>query len=245
MTITARHFLVVEDGSPPEHNDDSVAADPARRRFAISDGATGSGFSRIWSGLLVDQFVTHADCPPDAWSMWLPAAQQRWLDALSRIEIPYYGEEQFKQGSFATFLCIVLADADETCRRWHAVAVGDSCLFHTRDGKLLSAFPLEQSVQFDCFPRLVGSRSPVAEIAEKWAQSMHGSGHAHDRLWLMSDALAGWCLAETEAHRSPWNELGEFLLPTSSDEQFAVWVEHLRSERGLANDDVTLMAIEL
>jgi serine/threonine protein phosphatase PrpC len=245
MTLTAKHFLVVKDGNPRDHNEDAAAADPARRRFAISDGATGSGFARLWSRLLVDQFVRHAAGPPDAWSTWLPAAQQRWLDELQGVEIPWYGEEQFKQGSFATFLGVVLLDAEETSRLWQAVAVGDSCLFHTRDGELLKSFPLEKSAQFDCLPGLVGSRSSVGEIVEKRALSTQGSGQPHDRLWLTSDALAQWCLAETESGRPPWQELADFLAPTNSDEQFAAWVDQLRATRGLHNDDVTLMAIDL
>src|SRR5208282_3019962 len=38
--------------------------------------------------------------------------------------------------------------------RWQAVAVGDTCLLHTRDNVLVRAFPLERAEQFDNFPKL-------------------------------------------------------------------------------------------
>jgi hypothetical protein len=244
MTLSVKHFLVVKDGSPDEHNDDALAADVDRGRFAISDGAAESGFSRVWSKLLVDQFVNHATGSPDDWSKWLPEAQSRWLAELKGVEIPWYGEQQFEQGSFATFLGLVVKTEGKR-RLWHAVAVGDSCLFHVRAGKLQESFPLEESSQFNFTPKLVGSRSSIDEVAKKRAVPNHGTGQPEDRLWLISDALSKWCLAEEEAARPPWQELATFLSPDSPQTEFAAWIANLRADRGLHNDDVTLMAIDL
>lgn len=245
MTVSAKYFLAVKDGSPPEHNDDAAAADEARGRFAISDGAAESGFSRVWSKLLVDQFVAHADGSPDDWASWLPAAQERWLQELKGVDIPWYGEQQFEQGSFATFLGLVLHGSGEQRRRWHAVAVGDSCLFLTREGELQECFPLEQSSQFSFTPKLVGSRSAVEEIVAKRSLSARGIAESGDCLWLMSDALAKWCLAQDEAGQGPWEELTSQFMAESSAESFHGWLDQLRSSRGLHNDDVTLMLIRV
>jgi hypothetical protein len=244
MSITAREFLVAKAGNPPDHNDDASAADVTRRRFAISDGASESGFSRLWSRVLVDEFVLHSDCAPSEWSIWLPAAQRRWLDEMKHVNIPWYGEDQFQQGSFATFLGIVLSD-DETNCRWHAVAVGDSCLFHTRENDLLNAFPMQKSSAFSSLPQLVGSRSSVKVISDKRSVYAEGSALTNDRLWLTSDALSKWCLAELEEGRPLWQELSDFLAPSTSQEQFADWIDRLRSERGMQNDDVTLVIIDV
>jgi hypothetical protein len=245
MPLTARSLLVVKDGNPPEHNDDSAAADPTRGRFAISDGATEGGFSRIWSRLLVDQFIHSTDARPDDWAKWLPAAQQRWLAELQAIDIPWYGEQQFEQGSFATFLGLVVREPNESGCSWQAVAVGDSCLFQTRAGKLLQAFPLDKSQQFNTTPKLVGSRSSLAEIADKRSALAEGTAEPHDHLWLISDALAHWCLARTEAGNPPWNELSSLLSSSNSDAAFHEWINQLRTTGGLHNDDVTLLGIEL
>jgi hypothetical protein len=68
----------------------------------------------------------------------------------------------------------------------------------------------------------------------------HGELAAGDRLWLMTDALAAWFLAEHEAGGAPWRELDE---RTADD--FADWVAGRRADGRLKNDDVTLVAIEV
>jgi len=243
MALTSKYFCVVKDGSPPDHNDDAALADPDRGRFAVSDGAAESGFSRIWSKIMVEEFVRHPKAEPEQWSAWLPQAQQRWLEELKGVEIPWYGEQQFQQGSFATFLGVVVKASGKR-RVWHAAAVGDTCLFHLRGGEQQLAFPLEESAQFSFTPKLVGSRSAIDEIVAKRAQTSRGIGQPGDRLWLMSDALAKWCLSEDEASRSPWDELIK-LMADATEETFASWVADLRTNRGLYNDDVTLMVVEL
>jgi hypothetical protein len=245
MSLRVQHYTLAKDGSPPEHNDDAVAASLERRRFAVSDGAAESGFSRVWSRLLVDQFVNHAVGEPENWSSWLPATQQRWLAELKDVDIPWYGEQQFAQGSFATFLGLMLGESAHDRRQFQAVAVGDSCVFHTRGGELQSSFPLEHSSQFNNTPRLIGSRSPIEEIIEKRASSARDNAEAGDRLWMMSDALAKWSLAEDEAGQPPWSELEHFLAGGCQAADFATWIAALRSGRGLQNDDVTLLAIEV
>jgi hypothetical protein len=244
MTFRVQYFTVQKDGSPPEHNDDNAASDGARGRFAISDGAAESGFSRMWSKLLVDQFV-QSQAAADAWSAWLPQAQQQWLADLKGVEIPWYGEQQFQQGSFATFLGLVVHQRGESRRPWHAAAVGDSCLFHTRAGVLQECFPLEHSSQFTMTPRLIGSRSSIDEIVEKRAMTFRGIAEVGDRLWLASDALSKWCLTQEEEGQAPWEDLSQLLACDPPPDRIATWVADLRTNGGMVNDDVTLMAIEL
>jgi hypothetical protein len=98
---------------------------------------------------------------------------------------------------------------------WQAVAVGDTCLFHTRGAALLRAFPLENSQQFSNAPKLVGARTSAEEVLDRCHVWPDGSGQSGDRLWLMTDALAQWCLAEHEAGGNPWAEL-DALLPSSA-----------------------------
>ena len=90
--------------------------------------------------------------------------------------------------------------------RWQAVAVGDACLLHTRGGTLLRAFPLDRSEQFHNFPKLVGSRMPVEAVRARQTLWIDGCGHPGDRLWMMTDALAQFCLGAIEAGGNPWDE---------------------------------------
>ena len=243
MALSVKYFLVVKDGSPPEHNDDAASADVAQGRFAVSDGAAESGFSRIWSKLLVDQFVSHHAGSPKDWSAWLPEAQQRWLAELQGVEIPWYGERQFADG------CV--RHVSGAGRSRHGIP---PALARGRGGRYLplphqrrkagTGVPLGRlhRVQLHAqADRFAFSRCRDRGQAFRFRPRFRGTG---DRLWLMSDALAKWCLAEDESRRPPWNGLASLIAPDSAAD-FAAWVDQLRSQRGLHNDNVTLMAIEL
>ena len=88
-----------------------------------------------------------------------------------------------------------------------ALAVGDTCLFHIRDRKLLSVFPLCRSADFVCSPWLIGSRGFTGEMMAGRELRCAGEFQAGDRLWLMTDALAQWFLRRTEAGGEPWAEV--------------------------------------
>jgi hypothetical protein len=149
-----------------------------------------------------------------------------------------------EQGAFATFLGVAVTYAD-SIPQWEVLAVGDTCLFHTRGPTLFSAFPLNHSNQFNNAPRLLGSRMPPELIRKIPVPRIQGSGLPGDRLWMMTDALAQWCLRELEGGRDPWEEVGLLLSHPEPRQRFAVWIEELRTSRQLRNDDVTLLAIEL
>ena len=67
--------------------------------------------------------------------------------------------------------------------QWQAVAVGDTCLFHTREGAMLRVFPLQRAEQFNNAPNLVGARMSLEQIHKKRASWTDGMGHRGDRLW--------------------------------------------------------------
>ena len=63
-------------------------------------------------------------------------------------------------------LTIGVAPDDSRPLSWQAVAVGDSCLFVVRGGRLYSSFPLEDTAQFDNSPALVCSNP--ANAGDLW-----------------------------------------------------------------------------
>ena len=244
MKITVRHFLVSKLGADLDMNDDAAASNLSRAAFAISDGACESGFSKIWSRVLVDAFVEMVNEKEQAWKHWLNLAQTRWNDELKDVEIPWYGEEQFESGAFATFLGVRLKRAAETGDIvFIAEAVGDSCLFHVRKQELVCAFPLKQSREFSTLPQLVGSRGDAEQMFHEKRLTLRGKLISGDQLCLMSDALAKWTLEQIENGASPWEEVSKFAKRDATYEQFDQWVQHLRSDRGLHNDDITLMIV--
>jgi hypothetical protein len=237
-------FWVVRGGNDPAHCEDASAADDSTGRYALADGASEGCFSRLWAGMLVEDFVRASGLGIDRWYDSLPPVQQRWdADVQSRVLRPS-ARRAVRQGAFATFLGIVLGDPADPCR-WQAVAVGDTCLMHTRGHVLLRCFPLDHATQFDNYPHLVGSRMPAEAVHQRQRLWADGRGESGDRLWAMTDALAQWCLAEEGGGGNPWATLESLLPSPDGQRDFAAWIEGLRNSRQLKNDDVTLLTIEL
>jgi hypothetical protein len=234
--LAHRQFRLPRRGHPLEECQDASAADPARGRFAVADGATESDQGGAWARLLVEEFVRSTDPAPD-WAAWLSPLRERWAASSERpsedAPLPWYLDVRWRQGAFATFLGLVVED-----QTWHAVAVGDSCLFQVRDGNLLTAFPLSRSAEFGNAPWLVGSRT---RFPERPGEERRSDCQPGDRLWLMTDALAQWFVSEVEAGGKPWDLLESLL--QAPDEAFAENVENLRAAQRLRNDDVTVIAV--
>src|SRR5262249_33023766 len=119
---------------------------------------------------------------------------------------------------------------------WRALAVGDCCLFRTRRGRLLRAFPLRASADFGNQPPLLGSRPAEAELAPKRARGRWRPG---DRFLLMTDALGQWFLDRIEQGEHPLREIAQLLGEPEARIAFSDWIEE-RRQQGLRNDDVTL-----
>ncbi len=223
------HFLP-KRGHAADEYEDAFALDPAAGRFAVADGASESSFAALWGRLLVEGFVRPAPG-------WLEAARQTWAARVDGQALPWYAEAKRDDGAFATLLGLVVANG-----RWHALAIGDTCLFQVRRDRLIEAFPLRRSEEFGNRPRLVGSRPPADPAREVHAEG-RGDWQAGDRLLLMTDALAQWFLRRHEAGARPWREFVAFAEGTGTKTAFADWVEDRRRRDGLRNDDVTVVMI--
>jgi hypothetical protein len=246
MTVPAtdirwRSFRVPRRGHRVEECEDACAVALEHGRFAIADGAAESAYSGLWARLLVDEFVAGGPNQPD-WPAWIAPLQQRWAEAVrlppGGEPLPWYLEDRYNQGAFATFLGVTVNGAG-----WEALAVGDSCLFQMRQGELRLAFPLTQSGQFDNSPWLIGSRTSTEVVPVQHGVRVADDYQLGDYLLLMTDALSRWFLARTEAGKKPWRDLEALL--DREDHHFAEWVERLRAAKKLRNDDTTLVVVSL
>jgi hypothetical protein len=231
FTLAWRVLHLPKQGHSAAEYEDAFAGDPQRGRFAVADGASESAFAGPWARLLVGAYVQVAG----PWSAWLPAARKQWRAEVQGRELPWYAEAKVEEGAYAALLGMAF-EKD----RWQGEAVGDSCLFQVRDGQLRLAFPIRRSADFGNRPSLLGSRRTLDGAARTRRLRMQGSCQPGDRFLLMTDALAQWFLTSIEAARRPWDDLHDL----RSEDQFARWLEKLRSARALRNDDVTLIQVE-
>ncbi len=238
-------FWLPRRGSTPNEYEDAFAVNEASGRYAVADGASEGCFTGLWARLLVEDFVANVECDATLWATLLPAVQKRWDTDVRSRNLDWDTDQWVEHGASAAFLGVALIASSQGTCQWRAVAVGDTCLFHTRDSALLRAFPLDRSDQFNNCPQLAGSRMPADAVDKRKRLWTDGCGQPGDRLWAMTDALAKWCLVEREADSDPWHELELLLDSPQTDDPFTAWIHGLRNSGRLINDDVTLLAIRL
>lgn len=230
--VTWRAFSAPKAGNRPEEMEDAFAANAGLGRFAVADGASESALAGGWARLLADFYVQTTGC----WSRWLPASRERWQEQCPQGDLPWYVEEKIADGASATLLGLSF------CRphRWQATAVGDSCLFHVRQGRLVRAFPVQHSTDFGNQPPLLCSQVHYPRQRLKRCRLRRGEWTAGDYLLLMTDALAQWFLHTVEKGGMPWQDC----LRLADQQEFAAWLQGIRKAGNIRNDDVTLLLVE-
>jgi len=238
--LKALAYSIQKSGSTPEEYEDAFALDPVRRRFAVADGASESAFAREWAELLVQANQPSPVGWSETWQSWLPPIQEEWLQRVTQAPLPWHAMNKVQEGAFSTFLSLMISTPNRG--RWWSTAIGDTCVFHLREGTLISSFPICCSSEFGVQPDLIGSRmNPLAVPSrfEKWRTGTYVRG---DVFFLATDAIAEWLLRQHECGRRPWNSLRSTLV--HNPKAFPEWVEGHRGAAGIRNDDVTLVIVE-
>ncbi len=275
LPVTWRAFHLPKRGNTAAEYEDAFAANPEGGRFGIADGASESSFAGLWARLLAEDF-SNGDAQGASRSGWLKALQQRWSATVDGLSLPWYAEMKREEGAFATFLGLSMRQRGRGRGTWHALAVGDSCLFQIRADRLLAAFPVVRSEDFGTRPFLLGSRPRQGSgvrgqesgaekasassdsrllIPDTWPQvrlRRRSRWLAGDRFLFMTDALAQWFLQQAEIREKPWQPMERILrdehdpsVRETPDASFAGWVERLRDQVDLRNDDVTLLVLQM
>jgi hypothetical protein len=127
--------------------------------------------------------------------------------------------------------------------RWSALGLGDSCVLHVRDRRLIHSFPLSASADFSNRPRLLSSNAAANGALNGAIRRASGAALRGDTFLLATDALAFWALSMEEEGEDVWEELTA--MARGDADSFGIWVDELRDRRGLRNDDVTLLYVEI
>ena len=239
------HSGLPRRGNAPEEYEDAFDDVPAAGRFAVADGATEVAFRTVM-GTSVGRGLRAAN---GRRTTVLDGASAHYARAMGGRSgegtAALVRQRKYRRGAFATFLGLTVfgtGDGAIAC----AVAIGDACLLHTRTKELLSAFPLARvGISSDNYPNLVGSRAAVKHVRQNLSVHAGGDALPDDRLWLMTDAFAQCCLVRHETGDELWEILESLRLSSDGDAEFGRWVETMRDDGSLHNDDVTLLAIEV
>jgi hypothetical protein len=251
LSAVAVVFQRAKDGSAAREWEDGAGFDPGdpavsrRPRAIVLDGATAAYDSIRWVGQLIDTCLgsggDRATLDQDGILAWLASAQREWVDRAPARFASVIEERKFvEQGSFATLLVCDL-ELDGPAPGWTAAALGDSVLFHVRDGVLVTTFPPMGPDDFGIDPAGVSTQPSQLETMSAALTFGGGALAAGDQLLLCTDALAAWALESAAAGASVWERLAGFAHPAAFD----AFVQQELAARRLKNDDVTLMRVAL
>lgn len=206
---------------------------------AVADGATETSYSALWANLLVEAYV---DVNGDElrFQSQLADIRRRWDETVRSKPLPWYAEEKVAKGAFATLLGVVITPASSQAK-WRAVAIGDSCLFHVRNHELQTVFPISSGQQLCERPALLSSNTAAQGTFSELARFTEGDLTIGDRLYLVTDALAGWIFSNLDNGSKPFESIEEML---GMLEAFPSWLGHHWDTGSLKNDDCTILWIE-
>lgn len=248
MHVFAKPFWTSKSGYSDTEYEDAfypqtvMDAKASQARFAIADGATETSFSRVWAKLLVSA-VGRGHLDPEHIEPTLTRLRSCWKKLVCKKDLPWYAEEKARLGAFSSILGLSLSE-DQSGKRWRSFAVGDSCLFHMRQERLLLGFPIEKSSVFSSRPRLVSSVPEKDSAPLPSFLTMSGEWEFGDNFFMMSDALACWFLQSYEFGNTPW-ELLRNMGCLGTPDAFQSLVADLRKEMLIKNDDVTLITVSI
>jgi hypothetical protein len=122
-------------------------------------------------------------------------------------------------------------------------AVGDSCLFHVRDGQLLHKFPLETVAQFAEDPITICSVNRNRDHLLEF-QTLEAICRAGDFVFLTSDALAKWIYLALEGDE-PVDWPGFWNLTPDAWNRLVAELRDRPPGRRMRVDDTTLIMLRL
>jgi hypothetical protein len=217
---------------------------------SVADGASEGYLSGEWAKILVKAYCDNhsrsfndiLDLACVNWKSWLENYLEKRQQENRPIE--WYEEPGLVTGSFSTFLGLTIeTNIISGSKEWHAMALGDSCLFQVRSDELIFKFPIEKSEDFNSWPHLVSTNPTRNHNYLDFMKSEKGEWQEGDSFFLMTDALSEWFIKQIELGYQPWLNLRNF--DADTDILRNRWIDSLRKTNEIRNDDVTLIRIEI
>ncbi|HVC99313.1 MAG TPA: hypothetical protein VND64_36950 [Pirellulales bacterium] len=248
MRFLSQTFWLAKDADSPDQYQDAFELDAERGLAAIADGVSSAIFSGPWARVLTR--ATIDDPPrfdvPGEFQDWLARRRAAWAGGIDTAKLTWYQRPKMVDGAMTTLLwCELWPDEkgdDGLAKNYqlYSFAIGDSCLFHVREGKWLAWYPLTGSAEFGLNPAVVQSidrkRDHLLEFRRYDERCLPG-----DLLVLATDAIALWAVECQEAGDPiEWERYWGMSDEAWRDEIFA-----LRSATRMRFDDSTLVLLRV
>ena len=239
--LQLRQLLLPKLDHDASECEDAIALDIHTARFAVTDGATEAFNAQQWARNLAEHWVRkESTLTLEEFRNWVAAEGRELHDSWNGLTLSWYSEEKARKGSFAALVGVEF-DLKGELPSWRAIALGDTCLLHSRNGKLLKSLPVARSESFNSAPVLVASDSALHESSMQSVVTDSGSCQNDDVIFLMSDAAASWCLQRFENGDLDVNQF----LSSKSDEELEQFFEDERIAGTIRNDDLAIVQIEI
>lgn len=240
MKISIKGFITCKSAEQYIDCADNYAVNKNSHRFSVSDGVSKSFFPKVWSEILVTQFVEKTDLEE---SELIKVCQDAWQKSIDeKVSLPetkWFTKSQYnrRDPALATFVGLQFFVKE---KKWNASALGDSFLFFIPKGfknyqkELIKLSSKTEPIVFDNFPDYLTSigKSHKGSAKEKSGNFRNGT------FYLMTDALAEWFIKEGE------NAVGKITV-WKSQSDFQRFISQAIDENQLTNDDCAILCIEL
>jgi hypothetical protein len=237
--LRRQQILVPKSGFEPSECEDFIGVDEQNSRFAVADGATEAFDARSWAQRLAQNWVrSDSALTADSFQDWIAAEGLALHASWSQLTLPWYAEEKARKGSFAAFVGVEFDLAAEV-PSWKAIALGDACLFHCREGSLLKSLPLSDAASFNNAPLLVASDPALYRSSAHALVIDSGACQNNDVFFLLSDAVAAWYLEHFQ--QSDFSGV----LESNDDAAITAFFENERKAGRMKNDDIAVVRLEV
>jgi hypothetical protein len=240
MKVSIKGFITCKSAEQYIDCADNYAVNKSSHRFSVSDGVSKSFFPKVWSEILVTQFVERADLKENK---LIKVCQEEWQKRIDEIvslpDTKWFTKSQYnrKDPALATFVGLQFFEKE---KKWSASTLGDSFLFFVPNGfkdyqkELVKLSSKTEPIVFDNFPDYLTSigYSHKGRPKEKSGNLRNGT------FYLMTDALAEWFIKEGE------NAIGKITV-WKSQIDFERFIRQAIEENQLTNDDCAILCIEL
>jgi hypothetical protein len=235
--LRTQQVLLPKSGLEPFECEDFIGIDEQNCRFAVADGATEAFDARNWAQRLAENWVrSDSALTPETFHDWVANEGTALHATWNQLTLPWYAEEKARKGSFAAFVGVEL-DLGSEAPSWKAIALGDACLLHCRDGALIKSLPVSESASFNSAPLLVASDPALYKTSADSVVIDSGRCQNNDVLFLLSDAAAAWYLERFEQNN--------FTDVLRDNPEAANFFENERLAARIRNDDIAMIRLEI